>query len=227
MRGPNSLGGESTRSQLGRPDGADQYEMGSIEDFMDHAFRCQWSIHTQFPEARTLQNSDRMPDSRSLRSRHTLSLEQNDDDPESRRWSQSSSSRRAKITGWRAGAVTCTCTAAFVLLLNTVFTIWGTQALPMQGGFGTLIEGNCSKVKRWGSWLHVVINALSTLLLGASNYCMQYLTSPTREEVDEAHAGGRWLDIGIPSVRNLRRISWSRIILWSLLGLSSVPLHLM
>jgi len=138
-----------------------------------------------------------------------------------------SSARRKRYTGWRAGAVTCTCTAFAVLVTNTVLTVWATRSFPMQDGIGTLIDGSCSRVKTWGLWLHFAINALSTLLLGASNYCMQYLTSPTRQEIDKAHASRVWLDIGVQSVRNLRHISWTRILLWYLLGLSSVPLHLM
>lgn len=76
-------------------------------------------------------------------------------------------------------------------------------------------------------WTHLVINILSTLLLGASNYSMQCLSSPTRSEVDKAHGQGIWLDIGVPSIRNLRRLSVSRIVLWWLLAISSLPLHLL
>ena len=56
---------------------------------------------------------------------------------------------------------------------------------------------------------------------------MQCLASPTREEVDKAHGKRIWLDIGVPSVRNLRQISSRRIILWWFLALSGVPLHLL
>ena len=56
---------------------------------------------------------------------------------------------------------------------------------------------------------------------------MQVISSPTRKEVDIAHQKGRWLDVGIPSMRNLRGISWMRIVMWSILALSSIPLHLM
>ncbi|KAG0646007.1 hypothetical protein D0Z07_7768 [Hyphodiscus hymeniophilus] len=56
---------------------------------------------------------------------------------------------------------------------------------------------------------------------------MQVISSPTRKEVDVAHQKGRWLDIGVPSTRNLREISWLRIAMWSVLALSSIPLHLM
>lgn len=55
---------------------------------------------------------------------------------------------------------------------------------------------------------------------------MQCLSAPTRKEIDRAHARGVWLDIGIPSVRNLRYISKRRVLIWALLGLSSLPLHL-
>lgn len=35
------------------------------------------------------------------------------------------------------------------------------------------------------------------------------------------------MDIGVPSVRNIKRIAWPRKLLWCLLFLSSVPVHLM
>lgn len=56
---------------------------------------------------------------------------------------------------------------------------------------------------------------------------MQCLSAPTREEVDEAHAKGKWLDIGVSSVRNLTSIPKSRLGMWVGLGLTSLPLHLM
>lgn len=75
------------------------------------------------------------------------------------------------------------------------------------------------------AWLHLAINVLGTILLGASNYCMQCLSFPTRDEVNKAHSRGAWLDIGVPSVRNLRQISSKRLALWWLLAVSSIPLH--
>lgn len=114
-----------------------------------------------------------------------------------------------------------------VFLVNLILTIWATKTLEMNGGIGTIQRGSCQKTKNLSLWLHLVINALSTALLSASNYCMQCLSSPTRKEIDKAHASHVWLDIGVPSVRNLRRISWKRIFLWWLLAISSLPLHLM
>ncbi|KAG8527921.1 uncharacterized protein KY384_006837 [Bacidia gigantensis] len=54
---------------------------------------------------------------------------------------------------------------------------------------------------------------------------MQLLAAPTREEVDKAHAKATWLDIGVPSFRNLRQISRSNCTMWSVLALSSLPIH--
>ena len=94
-------------------------------------------------------------------------------------------------------------------------------------GIGTIFEGSCETVKNLDTWLHVILNGLATALVGASNYNMQCLASPNRAEVDEAHSKGKWLDIGVPSVRNLRHIALKRTLLWALLAASSVPLHLL
>lgn len=94
-------------------------------------------------------------------------------------------------------------------------------------GLSTVYEGDCHVVNQWSLGLHLVINALSSLLLSASNYTMQVLNAPTRTDCDRAHAKGDWLDIGITSLRNITRITRPRRVLWILLGLSSVPIHLL
>ena len=105
--------------------------------------------------------------------------------------------------------------------------IWASARYKVVERIGTILDGSCEKTKNLSLWLHLAINALSTILLGASNYCMQCLSSPTRQEVDKAHNQGIWLDIGVPGIRNLRRISRRRLVLWMLLTLSSIPLHLL
>lgn len=75
--------------------------------------------------------------------------------------------------------------------------------------------------------VHVLINVLSTLLLSASNYTMQVLSSPRRSDLDMAHKKGQWLDIGILSVRNIRKVDTKRRVLWFVLAVSSIPLHLL
>lgn len=65
------------------------------------------------------------------------------------------------------------------------------------------------------------------MLLGSSNLAMQSLSAPTREEVDETHGKGDYLDIGISGLRNWKAMQLWRRILWILLAASSVPLHLL
>lgn len=86
--------------------------------------------------------------------------------------------------------------------------------------------GSCATAKKLNLWLHLLINILSTLLLGASNFCMQLLVAPTRHEVNKAHERAFWLDIGTSSVKNLRRIARKSMLTWLCLGFSSALLHL-
>jgi len=58
------------------------------------------------------------------------------------------------------------------------------------------------------------------------NFSMQILTSPTRCEIDAAHAQRETVDIGIPSFRNLTRISRGRFTVWLVLLITIAPLHL-
>jgi hypothetical protein len=128
-------------------------------------------------------------------------------------------------SGWRFGTVNCAASASVVFLINLVVTIWGSTH--NKSNDSVLYEGDCDRVDRLNTGLHLLINLLSTLLLSSSNYCMQCLSAPTRKEVNQAHAKRMWLDIGVPSIHNLRRISKTRALLWFLLGISSLPLHLL
>jgi len=111
------------------------------------------------------------------------------------------------------------------MIINLTFTIWAVQKFGAPNGLVTLQDGSCKETSTRTTWLHLAINVLSTLLLGASNYAMQCLSFPTRGDVNKAHSRNIWLDIGVPSFRNLRWVSRLRIILWCLLAVSSVPLH--
>ena len=118
-------------------------------------------------------------------------------------------------------------TVGTVLLVNIALIAWATNKYGLEEGFGILQHGDCKETTFLTVWLHLVINTLSTLLLSANNYTMQCISSPTREEIDKAHARNIWMDVGVPSLRNLRRIPWPRIILCWLLALSGIPLHLL
>lgn len=131
----------------------------------------------------------------------------------------------AKYSGWRAGVLSCAITALSVLIINFALMVWASIKYSVESGFGVLYQGNCSKARGISTALHILINILSTVLLSASNYTMQCLNSPTRTNVNRAHAKEVWLDIGIPSWRNRKYVGIKNQILWWSLGFSSIPLH--
>ncbi|EPS39583.1 hypothetical protein H072_6735 [Dactylellina haptotyla CBS 200.50] len=135
--------------------------------------------------------------------------------------------RKGKIplTTWRVGAIIGAASTFLVLVINfTLLLVVSARDGP------TLFRGDCNSVKKWSTAIHLLINIFATLLLGATNYSMQILMAPTRDEIDRAHSKGNWLDIGINSLRNMYWVgtgSLWRIILFLVLSLSSLPLHLL
>lgn len=132
-----------------------------------------------------------------------------------------------QFAGWRFGTLSFSILAWNAFLINLSATIWASTARKSAADGHILVDGDCDRVKNLNSWIHIAINVLSTVLLSGSNYTMQCLSAPTREEIDKAHAMKHWLDIGVPSFRNLRYISRRRTILWGLLAITSLPLHLL
>ncbi|KAJ5355111.1 uncharacterized protein N7496_012323 [Penicillium cataractarum] len=112
------------------------------------------------------------------------------------------------------------------LAINISTTVWATIRYDIKGDTGTVFQGSCTKANRLNSGFHLVINILSTAVLGASNFSMQILASPTRGEVDRAHSRKKWFNIGTPSLKNLGMISRMRVIVYAVLALSSATLHL-
>jgi hypothetical protein len=135
--------------------------------------------------------------------------------------------------GWRPTVLGWVCAALTIFFLNLGFVIWAevgnskSPSLKANGSTRVLYDGDCKKTKKFNTIAHIIINTLSSILLCASNYGMQCMSAPTREEVDKAHAESKWLDIGVLSVRNLRSINKKRVLIWGLLGFSSIPLHLL
>ena len=132
-------------------------------------------------------------------------------------------------TGWHTGVLVSATSALIVLFINIGLTIYAATnpQYMMEGRIGTLYSGSCDKTRTIELWVHLGINALSTLLLSGSNYTQQCLAAPTRSEIDAAHAKRQWMDIGVPSVRNLLRIKRERTVLWIAIGFMSIPLHLL
>ena len=130
--------------------------------------------------------------------------------------------------GWRTGVAWSALGAFLVLVINSSIWIWiKSSHLIQEDGTTTLFEGSCGTKRKISWWSHLLINICSTLLLSASNNAMQCLTAPTRADIDRAHKQNVWLDIGVPSLKNLRYIGRTRLTLWIILALSSIPLHLL
>lgn len=132
--------------------------------------------------------------------------------------------------GWRFGATLAVIMSSCVLTINVTVAIlswvW-TRHRGYTSNIAPIYTGKCTTVDTLGLVVHLGINIVSTLLLGASNYCMQIVCAPTRKDIDRAHEKGAWLDIGVQSISNLRHIKKAKLYAWLTLGLSSVPLHLM
>ena len=126
---------------------------------------------------------------------------------------------------WRFGAIVCTVLTTVVLCLDLSFAIWTLLNRGIEGGKHVIYEGKCASVSSRMNYIQIFVTILSNLLHGASNYCMQILSAPTRAQIDAAHAKGMWLDIGRNSVRNVYFMSRKKKVLWMLLGASSVPLQ--
>ncbi|KAF2726781.1 hypothetical protein EJ04DRAFT_452677, partial [Polyplosphaeria fusca] len=127
---------------------------------------------------------------------------------------------------WQLSIFYAALATSTVCLLNIVVTIWVFATNGTTYGSADLYEGSCEKTKNLNIGVHLIINIFSSAILSGSNYTMQCLSSPTRAEVDDAHARGSWLDIGVPSIRNFRSIATRRRWIWLLLAVSSIPLYL-
>ena len=80
---------------------------------------------------------------------------------------------------------------ALVLGINVIGLGWSSTLPRIITNNLLLFNGDCQQMKTIDTVSHLVINVLSTLLLGASNYAMQVLSAPTRENIDKAHPEGR------------------------------------
>jgi hypothetical protein len=149
------------------------------------------------------------------------------------------SSKQAYLSGRTISLHLLTTLVAVVLVLNVCFMILGGK--PQDYGLDDPDSGNsvsdpehfvvsqgaCSAIKRRDTGLHAVINIFGLILLTAVGGFLTVLSSPHREHLDNAHAAGKWLDIGFPSVKNFKFLSRTRLILWMLLFLFSLPLHVL
>lgn len=128
---------------------------------------------------------------------------------------------------WRFTVASGALAAVVIMLINIITLAVVCAKYPMENNQVSFFVGSCDTTRTVTIIAHLIINILSTILLAYSNYSMQCMNSPTRNEVDAAHSKQKWLNIGTPSIRNLFLVSKSKTLLWLILGLTSFPLHML
>ncbi|GMG00502.1 unnamed protein product [Aspergillus oryzae var. brunneus] len=77
---------------------------------------------------------------------------------------------KERFAGWRRTLLVGCVISVVVHVFNLGFALWAVQHRHVQNGQGVLYAGDCKKVRNAGIGFHLMINILSTALLGASNY---------------------------------------------------------
>jgi len=120
---------------------------------------------------------------------------------------------RRLTVGWRAGVALNALLSFLILIAGFACLIFALSKGTGVAGKSVVFSGSCTTTSaiNWG--LHAAINLFVVILLAGANYVFQVLSSPTRTEVAVAHFRKQWLDIGIPSIRNLAHIENERVFL--------------
>ncbi|KAK8009424.1 hypothetical protein PG991_011975 [Apiospora marii] len=131
-------------------------------------------------------------------------------------------------TGWRrTGSWNILAASIAGIILLCCFTASISRSGSSISDNTNLFEGSCDTSRHLNVALHLLINLVSSAVLASSNYFMQILNAPSRHEIDRAHHTLSSLDIGIPSLKNLRFLSNFKRCFWALLLITSLPIHLM
>ncbi|ORY68683.1 uncharacterized protein BCR38DRAFT_464055 [Pseudomassariella vexata] len=131
---------------------------------------------------------------------------------------------RRFLEGWRAGVVFNILLSTLIFLVALVcFAVAVSKAKSISEI--AIFTGSCSMTSNINIGTHIVINVCAIVLLAGANYIFQVLSSPTRLEVVAAHKNKRWLDVGIPSIRNLLQVSGFRSSLAIVVILVAVATH--
>ena len=135
----------------------------------------------------------------------------------------SPNSRRSMTRIWFALLV-------LVLLINIILTVVlyakSAEAVGVGSLYRIISTDHCKSMERQIILFHLGINVLSTVVLAASGYFTQFLSSPTRSELDRLHARGKWQLIGIKSIFNVPIGNWQRVC-FGILTATALPFHLL
>lgn len=137
--------------------------------------------------------------------------------------------RFSRLSGWRKSAVINTILVSIVFLILTLSHVFLVARSGDPAGYHVIYSGGCAdnKIGRLNTLLHLLINILSSLVLASSNFFMQVLNAPSREELDNAHEKGTSLDVGVSSPGNFFKVSLFKKTMWILFFLSSIPIHVL
>ncbi|KAI1116582.1 hypothetical protein F5Y14DRAFT_405839 [Nemania sp. NC0429] len=129
--------------------------------------------------------------------------------------------------GWRrTGTINVILAYICDIVLLTLLSISLSQPNASLGGSTVIFNGNCKSSTEINLLLHLLVNIVSGVVLASSNFFMQILNSPSRKEIDKAHIWLRFVDIGVPSLQNLRHVSYFKLTSWVIFAISSIPIHL-
>lgn len=141
-----------------------------------------------------------------------------------------SSASGSSWTGWRVGALFNVVLLTFCLLVEVIMLIVAVQTDEGAGSplDGVVYSGDCATISRITDPVALLINILATIMIASSNYIMQCLCAPTRQELRNAHHSfNRYLRVGISSPVNVAHVSGWRALMWWLMALTSIPVHLL
>lgn len=131
------------------------------------------------------------------------------------------------MTGWKGGVALNMALALVILLAAIVCVVLAVTKKRISEEPAAIVTGQCSGVSAIDLGVHALVNVLALFFLVGANYVAQVLVSPTRTEVAAAHEKLRWLDVGIPSIRNLGGVSKGRALLSVLVVVIAVGTQVM
>ena len=147
---------------------------------------------------------------------------------------QSALTKPRGVTGWRAGTRLCCFAVVLCIAIEFVLLIWAVVPNGHNSTDGLVWEGRCDVVRKLELWLLLPLNIAATVLIGTSNYVMQVMSAPDREEIDQAHRYATPLAVGgirfkmskYEDPRAYKRGKLRRTVWWVLV-ISSLPIHLL
>jgi hypothetical protein len=134
---------------------------------------------------------------------------------------------RRLLGGWRGGVALHVLLSFLIWLVSFICLILLTLQTSLFTGEGAIYSGSCSTANSINWAVHAVINIFIVILIAGGNYVFQVLSSPTRSEVIVAHDKKKWLDIGVPSLRNLPHIARIRVFLAMVIVASAIITQVM